>query len=774
MIFNWFQIGCNLHSMSSILEENMRKIIILSIVSVFFFFACSSNEEETADIYNISDIATEDILDVFTDTLSDASTDISEVIKCKSSVVGIYGPSIKYELSFSAEIYPFPNDFYTTIDSNTPTGIRLNYPQDVLLNGINELNGFPTFPFLLARFIDPSDTEGKYKITPIVADKYNKRNLLEDFVFLLPLDVLLSSNDRSEIEKALLPLEIHSNNMGGLYAEVREILEENREYIFFVTNDLKVRIEDVDGKVISDEECISTPPNFEALKLKRPIDARFPELEPYRQSLVNVFDALENKLSIVRDRIIMLSRFKTSQNFSIMKDIKDQIDNIQDFNVEIKDIFKPLDENKKLTEKMKEYLPCAEDIKSIEEFYDYDFSNVDSIVIGYYDSPNYLIDKNRLNYDINQRRFLPVGKNRVEFILILPIRDEPKGIKSPAPFVLFQHAFEVCKETSMALAGTFTSFGFAIGGIDMIGHGIRSGKPRCEDGRLYCDTQSLDFIKVNDMLTTVNWLRQSAIDTMAFYKMVKGLKIDIVPSKSDENGVVIKAQSGDGIQDIDIVNTLFTSQSLGSYLGISIVSLLNDFNSAVFNVPAAAFFKLLSIDLSENGEIWELGDMYLPFILSIQTLVDEIEVLNFTKRYFIDGGVNMNVLIQAAKNDKVVPHNGTEMLGHFMRLEQVDALRVIEDVPQVNTPHSGSYHSDKLTAAYYQFDPAEHIFYLKSFTEGVRESAQYQSAVFLKSSLFRKDKGGLVINPYSCSQISDFISEAKSYPLEIFSNPFCK
>ncbi|MGB9601097.1 MAG: hypothetical protein ACPL7I_11135, partial [Myxococcota bacterium] len=341
-------------------------------------------------------------------------------------------------------------------------------------------------------------------------------------------------------------------------------------------------------------------------------------------------------------------------------------------------------------------------------------------------------------------------------------------------FVLFQHAFEVCKETSMALAGTFSSFGFAIGGIDMIGHGIRSGNPRCEDGRLYCDTQSLDFIKVNDMLTTVNWLRQSAIDTMAFYQMIKNLKIDIVPSVADENGVVIKEESGDNILDINTKTSLFTSQSLGSYLGISIVSLLNDFNSAVFNVPAAAFFKLLSVDLSENGEIWELGDMYLPFILSIQTLVDEIEVLNFTKRYFTENGVNMNVLIQAAKNDKVVPHNGTEMLGHFMRLEQVDALRVIEGVPQVNSPHSGSYHSEKLTAAYYQFDPAEHIFYLKSFTEGVRQSAQYQSAVFLKSSLFRRDKGGLVLNPYSCSQIDDFIEEAKSYPLEVLSNPYCK
>jgi|GEM_PF-2345597 len=752
----------------------MREIFFFFSGAVLLFYGCVSRDI-TPDAGEITELKVEDISHSVTDTGGDLSTDISEdIIKCESDIVGIFGPYNRVEVSFSPEIFPFPNDYYTAIDPISPTGIRLNYPENVFLNGINELMGFPTYPFLVARFVMQKGPEGKYVITPIVIEKYNKMKFSEDFLFLLPIDVLLKSPGVDQIERSLVPLEIHSNNMGSIFAQVREILDEEREYIFFITNKLKVKVEDGEGNLLSANECISTSSNFEAIKLRRSVESKYPDLEPYRASLVEIFDTIESKLNIKREDIIMFSKFRTGKNLSIMQDIKGQIDSITDFNVEITDLFKPIDKNRKLTEKMKEYLPCAEDIKSVDEFYDYDFSNVGSIVIGYYDSPNYLNDNNRLNYDIDENRYLPIGNNRVQFILILPVNNPQKGIKSPAPFVLFQHAFEVCKETSMAIAGTFSSFGFAIGGIDIIGHGVRSGKQRCEDGRLYCDTQSLDFIKPDDMLTTVNWLRQSAIDTIAFYKMIKGLRLDVVPSISDEKGAVLVENSGDGIQDIDTNNSLFTSQSLGSYLGISIVNLINDFKGAVFNVPAAAFFKLLSLELSESGEIWELNDMYLPFIMSIQTLVDEIEVLNFTKQYYVEGGVNMNVLIQAAKNDKVVPHNGTEMLGHFMGLEQVDALRIIEGIPQVNTPHSGSYHSKGLTAAYYQFDPAEHIFYLKSFTEGVRESAQYQSAVFLRSSLSREEMGGLVLDPYSCSQIEDFINEAKSYPLEIPANPFCK
>ena len=750
----------------------MKGMFFVLIVVSIFLLNCKSSEEN-ADTYDVIslDISNAEIL---VDSISDVG-DISDVsVKCESNIKAVYGPANKTGLTFSAEIFPFPNDYYTRLDPHSPTGISLNYPKDVLLNGINELNGFPTFSILLARFIDPSDTEGNFRITPIVKEKFSRRDFKEDFLFLIPLDTLMNESDEEVIQKSIVPLEIHFSDSGLLVAQVTEILDEGSEYVFFITDRLKVKIEDKNGNVVKEEECISTPLNFEAIKQKRSVESRYPELEAYRESLVDVFDAIENKLHIPRDSIVMFSRFKTGYNYRILKRIKEQIDEISNFNVEITDVFKPVGRDGKLTKKMMEYLPCAEDIKSIDEFYDYDFTNVDSIVIGYYDSPNYLNDKNRINYDVNLSDYKPLGKNRVQFILILPVRDDTKGLFSPAPFVLFQHAFQVCKETSMALAGMFSSFGFAIGGIDIIGHGIRSGKPRCEDGRLFCNTQSLDFIKPDDMLTTVNWLRQSAIDAIAFYKALKGLDIDIVPSRSDDNGSVILSESGDNIKDIDIDNSLFTSQSLGSYLGISIVSVINEFKSAVFNVPAAAFYKLLSMDLSENGEIWELNDMYLPFILSIQTLVDEIEVLNFTKRYYVKDGVNMNVLIQAAKNDRVVPHNGTEMLGHFMRLEQVDALREIEGIPQVRSPHWGSYHSKSLSSGYYQFDPAEHIFYLKSFTEGVRESAQYQSAVFLRSSLSRKDEGGLIIDPYKCSQIGDFIEEAKSYPLEISSNPFCK
>ncbi|MCX7943884.1 MAG: hypothetical protein N2746_05185 [Deltaproteobacteria bacterium] len=720
-----------------------------------------------ASIDDILDV--EEVLDV--NNLGDAHQDI---LKCESGVVGIYGPYNKIEVSLPAELYPFPNDYYVRVDSTSPTNIRLNYPGDVFLNGINELVGFPTYPFLISRFVVQSKPEGRYKVIPIVNSRYNKISFDEDSVFLLPLDALFEHKDKRQIEKHLVPLEMHSSDNGSLFVLVREILSEEREYLFFITERLKVRVIDTDDNSLGSEECVSTTQNFEAVKSRRSVESRYPGLEEYRKSLEPIFDELEEKINISRKNIIMFSKFRTGKNVSILREIKKSIDDMTDFNPEIIDVFKPIDEGGRLTDKMKGYLPCAADIKSVDEFYDYDFSNVDSVIIGYYNSPNYLDERNRLNFDPIKRTYESVKTNRVQFIIILPKNNFIRGIIPPFPLVIFQHAFEVCKETSLALAGTFTSFGFAIGAIDMIGHGVRSGKLRCEDGRVYCDTPSLDFIKVDDMLTTVNWLRQSAIDTIAFYKMLKGLKIDVVPSISDVNGSVIVNKSGDGIDDFDSERLLFTSQSLGSFLGISIVSLVGDFKASVFNVPAAAFYKLLSVELSENGDIWELKDMYLPFIVSIQTLVDEIEVLNFSRLYNRENGVNINVLIQAAKNDEVVPHNGTEMLGYFMKLEQVDALRVIEDVPQVTSPHSGSYHSEKISAAYYQFYPAEHIFYLKSVNKGVRESAQYQSATFLRSSLSRKYEGGLIIDPFSCSQVSEFVNEAKGYPLEVYPNPFCK
>lgn len=753
----------------------MRRLLFIIVILCSSLCNCISTSEETTLSDVTRDTIVEDITDIYADALMEDVHDGGEdITKCTSNIKTLYGPYNKDETSIAAEIFPFPNDYYTVVDVKTPTGIRLNYPENTFLNGINELGGFPTYPFLVARFLDPSDKRGDTKIVPIIEERFNKRSFSDDSIFLIPLDILMTETDYNRIQDSLVPLEIHSNENGTVFALVREILSEGREYVFFITDKMRVRLIDQSGNVVKDSECISTPLNFEAIKLRRSVESRFPNLEPYRESLISVFDALEEKIGVKRENIIVFSRFKTGYNVSIMQSIKEEIDRIYDFNVEITDIFKPIDSNGRFTEKMKEYLPCAADIKSIDEFYDYDFSNVDSIVIGYYDSPDYLTERNRLNYDAEIGEYRPIRMNRIEFILILPVRDDAKGLVSPSPVVLFQHAFEVCKETSLAIAGRFSSLGFAIGGVDMIGHGIRSGKLPCTDGRRYCDTQSMDFIKVDDMLTTVNWLRQSAIDTIAFYRMLHLLSLDIVPSKSDEKGNVIRTESGDGVSDYDMSRSLFTSQSLGSYLGISIVSILDGVISSVFNVPAAAFYKMVSYELSENGEIWELEDMYLPFMISIQTLVDEIEVLNFTKRYFREGGVNVNVLIQAAKNDEVVPPSGTEMLAHFMRLEQVDAKRVIPDVAQVTTPHSGSYHSEGVTAGYYQFDPAEHIFYLKSSIEGLRESAQYQSAVFLRSSFSRLKGGGLILDPYSCAQISDYIEEAKSYPLEIDSNQFCR
>lgn len=196
----------------------MRNIFFLFSGAVLLFYGCVSRDI-SPDAGEITDLEIEDISHLVTDAGGDLSTDISEdIIKCESGIAGIYGPYNRVEVSFSAEIFPFPNDYYTIKDPSSPTGIRLNYPENVFLNGINELMGFPTYPFLVARFVMREDPEGKYVITPIVIEKHNKMKFSEDFLFLLPVDVLLDNTDVNQIEKSLVPLEIHSNNMGSIFA----------------------------------------------------------------------------------------------------------------------------------------------------------------------------------------------------------------------------------------------------------------------------------------------------------------------------------------------------------------------------------------------------------------------------------------------------------------------------------------------------------------------------------------------------------------------------
>jgi len=376
--------------------------------------------------------------------------------------------------------------------------------------------------------------------------------------------------------------------------------------------------------------------------------------------------------------------------------------------------------------------------------------------------------------------FRVLNQEKLEFLLFIPKARLELGIKPPYPVVVFHHAFQVCKESLIALAGELARFGFASASFDMVNHGSRAHKPNCSDGKLFCNTAAFDFIKPDDISTTVSYLEQTLLDDLAFAKMLKGLKVDVSPVKGDAvTGKADLLVSGDGVNDIDATIPFgFISQSLGSYLGVSVVAMEPHYDRAVFNVGLGGFYKFIVDGIQPGGDMNVLDDAFAGYIAGIQNICDRVEAMNYADliaKAPAAGRAPVNTLFQGALNDEVIPHSGSDMISYTLGLEQLDALRKVADMPQVGTARTGSYMGDSVSLGYFQFDRAEHVHFLTSKYPGTRQSAQFQAASFIRTALdgVKAGKGGMMIDPFSCQQVQALVDEVGKNGVKVDGNKWC-
>jgi hypothetical protein len=439
--------------------------------------------------------------------------------------------------------------------------------------------------------------------------------------------------------------------------------------------------------------CIAAAENFRAVRYAPAISASsaFAGLEAVRSSMAPVLSRLETVYGIPRTSVVVMSSFRTGLNRIEVASLRALAEKSENFNTTLTGAIIPLDQAGAFTPEFQAHMPCVEDEVRFNE---YDFSTIEAMVTGTFDSPQFCCQDNRFGRDPVTGEFRVLNQEKLEFLLFIPKARLELGIKPPYPVVVFHHAFQVCKESLIALAGELARFGFASASFDMVNHGSRAHKPNCSDGKLFCNTAAFDFIKPDDISTTVSYLEQTLLDDLAFAKMLKGLKVDVSPVKGDAvTGKADLLVSGDGVNDIDATIPFgFISQSLGSYLGVSVVAMEPHYDRAVFNVGLGGFYKFIVDGIQPGGDMNVLDDAFAGYIAGIQNICDRVEAMNYADliaKAPAAGRAPVNTLFQGALNDEVIPHSGSDMISYTLGLEQLDALRKVADMPQVGTARTG-------------------------------------------------------------------------------------
>ncbi|MBI5525853.1 MAG: hypothetical protein HY897_05920 [Deltaproteobacteria bacterium] len=693
---------------------------------------------------------------------------------CRSTVVASYGPGDRFPRDFYPQVYPFPNGFYTTPDPSSPTGLRLDYPEETMPLDMNERNGFGTFGFLMEKFYT---TGRKYEGKRVSIDTSTIPATPEasaqpgSTFFLAAVDDLLD-NTAAEFETFAVPLDFMVNqSTGTAFARNRRILRENTDYVFVVTKGIKVDVVETDGTALEQGLCVAAADNFRAVRSPEPIESgsAFGSLEALRASLQPVFERLEQAYALPRKEIAVLSVFRTGVNRSEVASLRAIAEAQERFDTTIAGAVVPADADNVMTDGYRKYVPCIEDDIVVEQF---DVTAIETMVTGTFKARQFCCKDDRFNRDPATGAYSPHGDEALEFVLYIPKARPADGIVPPFPIIVFHHAFQVCKESAVGIAGELARFGFATASFDMVLHGSRAHQPACADGRLFCDTKAETFIKPGDMSATVAYLEQTLLDDLAFAKMLKGLSVDVQPVSADDSGNVDLAASGDGVPDIDPSMPFgFVSQSLGSYLGVGAIALEPHYDRAVVNVGLGAFYKFIveGIFQKPDAEMNMLDEATAGYIAGIQTICDRVEAMNFAPMLVAEpagGRAPLNLLYQAAMEDEVIPHSGTDLIAWATGLEQVDGRRIVAGMPQVASPRSGSYLGTATTAGYFQFADADHIFLLWSDILGLRESAQYQVASFLRTNT--------IIDPWVCGQNDVVVQSLGAKGITVRQNPWCE
>ncbi len=734
----------------------MTRRIVPALVATMLLAACGSSDgaaadagTDTADVAAESgpDVAAEAVADVAeaadpgTDAevpAADVGVDIHPIVPplCDPATLGsVKGEAVPIDdfVKPPSETQPFPNLALSVGDATAATGVRLHFADHPMTALLNHLDGFGvTAPFVvpLAGAPDPASLPADVAASTTAGAS----------VFLLRTDDVTGIDGQRFADTAVPVRVTWDADAGALVVEPTVTLAERAHYALVVTRCVR------DGKGLP----LARAPAMGKLLTETDGSPMHAEMDRALAFLARPDVNLPNEaIALVLPTVTRTARSHLAAAVAAAKSVvhAPKIDwsmapTLADGTLDPAFLAKYPGLDALIADQFPESQRPV-----------YDFRSIALVAHGTMTMRRYADPVNYLNPDASgtPQSFEDV---KIGFFLTLPRPDAQYGHVQPFPLVVFQHAFGVCKETALAIAGTYSRMGIATIGIDAVAHGERA-----VGGAWKCPIDVTTFLTLDDPVRLWYNFAESVLDLAQLVQAAKEFDFDVFPP------------GGDGKADVrtDVVG--LTAQSMGSFIAADVAGLVEGLGPVVLNVGGgqeALFFAWGMVASSGADPLAHsfstLSGLILDIMGPVQAAMDDVEPLALMTPGVAAQG-RLNVLMQQANEDKTVPLAcGRRLALHLGLARMTPGFTALPDVPDEHAPVKGNLYdatpgAPAHTGAIAQFSPAKHEFLLvndwydKDPLTVLR--GQIQAGLFART--FFDDDVPTVIDPYDAIELANYL-----------------
>lgn len=351
---------------------------------------------------------------------------------------------------------------------------------------------------------------------------------------------------------------------------------------------------------------------------------------------------------------------------------------------------------------------------------------IGAVASGAFVSPSFLGKDGHFDHAADGSIKVADATAKVPVTLVVPKSAPPAA---GYPVVIFGHGLANDRGQMLAIADELARAGFAVIGIDDVGHGLRTGIPDVKNNEKgsYQGPDGLPdhaglplafFGGLTDFIAIRDNFRQTVVDEMNLVRLVENPALDLSPLAPALGGTTPKLDPG---------HIYYDGGSLGGMIGTITVAVEPDIRAAALQVPGGGFVQLIAtnsdkmhvlVDTLASGTFGVQGDALMDEFHPAVNLMAEItepgDPLDYAPSVYgapLPGAKprkrRPSVLISYSIDDEVMANISTEALirAFGMPLAQ-PALRQIDSVPDVTAPVSGNMQG--ATAAAVQYSPSTH------------------------------------------------------------------
>lgn len=325
-------------------------------------------------------------------------------------------------------------------------------------------------------------------------------------------------------------------------------------------------------------------------------------------------------------------------------------------------------------------------------------------------------------------RTTPVAIEPIPITFILPAAPPPT---TGYPVVIYGHGLGAGRDQLLSFAEPLTSAGYAVVGIDMVGHASRSdprddvanlanalpeftGETSIRDGFGDVTGQATLFSFFEGFLNVAaarDSIRQSALDISRVVQLVRRPDLDLSPLAANAR--------------LDTRRVAYLGESFGTVVGTVLAAIEPDVALYVLDVPGGGIVDLL---LPTSAEIGSLAipvvtgiydpparlDRWNPLVRLMQAVIDGADPLTYAPHVLRDrftiAGAQLgprSVVALEVLGDQVLSNQGTDALAQAFGLDVLAPhLAAPAGLATISSPAAGN--RDGQTAVLVQYSPATH------------------------------------------------------------------